>query len=179
LSTFGCGAGAFGRATDGTGKLSASVRTALSESASHKALNSAPEGKLSPELHLVQGSAGETASNKTQMDIQIAVSFPRVWMERLKPGLSPPQGSGGGNQESCKIGPYSGCGGCRFLNGEDMAFLGAGGSSAYWTLTELLPIVIDAPADRKTRDRWLERLYLAIQEDGVDYLDRVKDDRGP
>jgi len=56
---------------------------------------------------------------------------------------------------------------------------GSLGSTVYWTLTELLPIVIDAPADRKTRDRWLERLYLAIQEDGVDYLDRVKDDWGP
>lgn len=56
---------------------------------------------------------------------------------------------------------------------------GSLGSTVYWALTELLPIVIDAQADRKTRDRWLDRLYLAIQEDGVDYLDRVKDDWGP
>jgi hypothetical protein len=56
---------------------------------------------------------------------------------------------------------------------------GSLGSSVYWTLIELLPIVVNAPADRKTRDRWLERLYQAIQEDGVDYLDRVKDDWGP
>lgn len=47
---------------------------------------------------------------------------------------------------------------------------GALGGSVGWTLTELLPIVIDAPADRETRDRWLARLYDAIQEDGVDYL---------
>jgi len=47
---------------------------------------------------------------------------------------------------------------------------GALGGSVGWTLTELLPIVIDAPADRKTRDHWLARLYEAIQEDGVDYL---------
>jgi len=39
-----------------------------------------------------------------------------------------------------------------------------------WTLNELLPIVIDAPADRKTRDLWLDRLYQAILEDGVDFL---------
>jgi hypothetical protein len=56
---------------------------------------------------------------------------------------------------------------------------GSLGSTVYWALTELLPIVIDAQADRKTRDRWLDRLYQAIQEDGVDYLDRVKDDWGP
>ena len=55
---------------------------------------------------------------------------------------------------------------------------GSLGSTVYWTLTELLPIVIDAPADRKTRDGWLDRLYQAIQEDGVDYLARVKDDWG-
>jgi hypothetical protein len=47
---------------------------------------------------------------------------------------------------------------------------GALGGSVGWTLTELLPIVIDAPADRKTRDDWLARLFQAIQEDGVDYL---------
>ena len=47
---------------------------------------------------------------------------------------------------------------------------GALGESVCWTLTELLPIVIDAPAGRKTRDDWLARLYEAIQEDGVDYL---------
>jgi tetratricopeptide (TPR) repeat protein len=56
---------------------------------------------------------------------------------------------------------------------------GSLGSTVYWALTELLPIVIDAQADRKTRDRWLDRLYEAIQEDGVDYLDRLKDDWGP
>jgi hypothetical protein len=47
---------------------------------------------------------------------------------------------------------------------------GALGGTVGWTLAELLPIVIDAPADRKTRDQWLARLFQAIQEDGVDYL---------
>lgn len=47
---------------------------------------------------------------------------------------------------------------------------GAIGSTVGWTLTELLPIVIDAPADRKTRDLWLDRLYKAVLEDGVDFL---------
>jgi len=47
---------------------------------------------------------------------------------------------------------------------------GALGAAVGWTLTELLPIVINAPADRKTRDQWLTRLQQAIAEDGVDYL---------
>lgn len=46
---------------------------------------------------------------------------------------------------------------------------GALGGSVGWALNELLPMVIDAPADRKTRDPWLDRLYQAILEDGVDY----------
>ena len=32
---------------------------------------------------------------------------------------------------------------------------GALGGSVGWTLAELLPIVVEAPADRKTRDEWL------------------------
>ncbi len=52
---------------------------------------------------------------------------------------------------------------------------GALGSAVNWTQGELLPIVIDAPADRKTRDRWLDRLWQAIQDDGVDYLWMVAD----
>jgi hypothetical protein len=52
---------------------------------------------------------------------------------------------------------------------------GALGGAVGWTLNELLPMVIDAPAERETRDRWLDRLYQAIQEDGVDYLYLVQD----
>ncbi len=55
---------------------------------------------------------------------------------------------------------------------------GALGGAVGWTLTELLPIVIDAPADRKTRDHWLARLFRAIQEDGVDYLWLVQEHWG-
>jgi hypothetical protein len=40
---------------------------------------------------------------------------------------------------------------------------------------ELLPIAIEAPADRKTRDKWLERLWQAIEEDGVNYLSPVEE----
>jgi hypothetical protein len=52
---------------------------------------------------------------------------------------------------------------------------GALGGAVYWAQLELLPIAIDAPADRKTRDKWLDRLWDAIQEDGVDYLSPVED----
>jgi hypothetical protein len=52
---------------------------------------------------------------------------------------------------------------------------GALGGSVWWTLEELLPIVIDAPAHRKTRDQWLARLLEAIHDDGVDYLSLVQE----
>jgi len=52
---------------------------------------------------------------------------------------------------------------------------GSLGSAVYWTQQELLPIAIAAPADRKTRDGWLDRLWKAIEEDGVDYLSGVGD----
>ena len=52
---------------------------------------------------------------------------------------------------------------------------GALGGAIWWTLEELLPIVIDAPADRKTRDQWLARLLEAIHDDGVDYLSLVQE----
>src|SRR5205807_1071627 len=44
-----------------------------------------------------------------------------------------------------------------------------------WAQDETLPILIQAPADRKTRDQWLDRLWQAIQDDGVSYLWMVED----
>ncbi|MBS1828562.1 MAG: hypothetical protein JST93_24870 [Acidobacteria bacterium] len=55
---------------------------------------------------------------------------------------------------------------------------GALGSAVNWTQQELLPLVIAAPADRKTRDKWLDRLWQAIEDDGVDYLWMVQDQWG-
>jgi hypothetical protein len=52
---------------------------------------------------------------------------------------------------------------------------GALGGTVYWAQEELLPIAIEAPADRKTRDKWLDRLWQAIEDDGVDYLSLVQD----
>jgi hypothetical protein len=55
---------------------------------------------------------------------------------------------------------------------------GALGGAVNWTQEELLPLVIAAPADRKTRDKWLDRLWQAIRDDGVDYLCVVQDHWG-
>jgi hypothetical protein len=50
---------------------------------------------------------------------------------------------------------------------------GALGGAVYWAQDELLPIAIEAPADRKSRDKWLDCLWQAIEDDGVDYLSLV------
>ena len=52
---------------------------------------------------------------------------------------------------------------------------GALGSAVRLTLDKLLPILIDAPADEKSRAKWLDRLRTAILEDGVDYLAPISD----
>jgi hypothetical protein len=52
---------------------------------------------------------------------------------------------------------------------------GALGGAVYWAQQELLPIASEAAADRKTRDRWLDRLWQAVDDDGVDYLSVVQD----
>lgn len=43
------------------------------------------------------------------------------------------------------------------------------------TLEELLPVLIEAPADEKTRAKWLDQLRAAIMDDGVDYLAPIAD----
>ncbi|WP_323037740.1 hypothetical protein [Pararhodobacter sp.] len=52
---------------------------------------------------------------------------------------------------------------------------GALGNAVSRTLEELLPILIEAPADEKTRAKWLEQLRDAIEDDGVDYLAPIAD----
>jgi hypothetical protein len=52
---------------------------------------------------------------------------------------------------------------------------GALGAAVYWPQQDLLPIAIAAPADRRTRDKWLDRLWQAVEDDGVDYLSVVQD----
>jgi hypothetical protein len=52
---------------------------------------------------------------------------------------------------------------------------GALGTAVARTLDEIIPILIAAPADRVTKAKWLERLFNAVQEDGVQYLAPVED----
>jgi hypothetical protein len=52
---------------------------------------------------------------------------------------------------------------------------GALGGAVHRTLAELIPILISAPADVKTRGVWLERLFQAVMDDGVQYLEAVED----
>lgn len=47
---------------------------------------------------------------------------------------------------------------------------GALGSAVSRTLNDLIPTLIAAPADRQTRAKWLERLFAAVQNEGVKYL---------
>ncbi len=52
---------------------------------------------------------------------------------------------------------------------------GALGSAVNKALDALIPILVKAPADENTRNKWLERLWQAMEEDGVDYLSPVGD----
>ncbi len=52
---------------------------------------------------------------------------------------------------------------------------GALGSAVNTALDDLIPLIIKAPADAKTRNKWLERLWQAMEDDGVDYLGPVGD----
>lgn len=48
---------------------------------------------------------------------------------------------------------------------------GAIGTTVNNAIAALVPIVADAPADAKTRDAWLERLWDAYQEDAMPYIE--------
>ena len=52
---------------------------------------------------------------------------------------------------------------------------GALGSAVFKTVDGLVPLIIKTPVAAKTRRKWLDRLWQAMQEDGVDYLGPVGD----
>ncbi len=52
---------------------------------------------------------------------------------------------------------------------------GALGSAVNKALDVLIPIIVNAPVDEKTRENWLDRLWQAMEDDGVDYLSPVGD----
>jgi len=49
------------------------------------------------------------------------------------------------------------------------------GNAVYRTLNTLIPVLISAPADMKTRRKWADRLYEAVCDDGVEYLMPVEE----
>ena len=52
---------------------------------------------------------------------------------------------------------------------------GALGNASYGAVETLTDLVAQAPADAATRRRWLERLWVAILDDGVSYLQGLTD----
>lgn len=52
---------------------------------------------------------------------------------------------------------------------------GALGTAVNNAVDTMVDILRDAPADDTTRDRWLERLFDALQDDGVEYLSLLGD----
>jgi len=55
---------------------------------------------------------------------------------------------------------------------------GAIGSAVYNAIETFSQIIADAPADDDLRDQWLERLWDAIQEDDMPYIERLADHWG-
>lgn len=53
---------------------------------------------------------------------------------------------------------------------------GALGSAVNRSLDAVIPVIVTAPADLKSRSKWLDRLYEAVCEDGVDYLSPVENE---
>ena len=55
---------------------------------------------------------------------------------------------------------------------------GAIGTAVNNAIAELVPIIANAPAEAKTRDAWLERLFDAYQDDGIPYIEWLGDHWG-
>jgi hypothetical protein len=55
---------------------------------------------------------------------------------------------------------------------------GAIGTAVSNALAELVPIIAGAPADARTRDAWLERLWDAHEADRIPYIERLGDHWG-
>lgn len=55
---------------------------------------------------------------------------------------------------------------------------GSIGTAVNRAMTDLVPIIAGAPADAKTRGRWLDRLWAAHEEDGMCYIESLADDWG-
>lgn len=52
---------------------------------------------------------------------------------------------------------------------------GSIGGAVGSAIAELVPVIASAPADEKTRNAWLERLFAAHQADQIPYIERLAD----
>jgi hypothetical protein len=52
---------------------------------------------------------------------------------------------------------------------------GAIGTAVNHTIAELVPIIAGAPADARTREKWLERLWAAHEADEIPYIEHLAD----
>ena len=52
---------------------------------------------------------------------------------------------------------------------------GAIGTAVNHTIAELVPVIVDAPADAGTRAAWLDRLFDAHAADQIPYIERLAD----
>ena len=50
---------------------------------------------------------------------------------------------------------------------------GALGSAVNKTLYDLIPLIINAPAEAKTRDKWLERVWQGLKSDAVEAMPTI------
>ena len=55
---------------------------------------------------------------------------------------------------------------------------GSIGTAVYNAVADLSEIIATAPADEATRDRWLQRLWEAYQDDGIPYIESLGDHWG-
>lgn len=55
---------------------------------------------------------------------------------------------------------------------------GSIGTAVNNAIAELVPVIANAPADAKTREAWLERLFDAYQDDGIPYIEWLGDHWG-
>ena len=55
---------------------------------------------------------------------------------------------------------------------------GAIGTAVNHAIAQLVPIIVDAPADARTRQRWLERLWEAYEADQIPYIEQLGDHWG-
>ena len=55
---------------------------------------------------------------------------------------------------------------------------GAIGTAVNHAITELVPFIASAPADARTRERWLQRLWAAHEADEIPYIEQLADSWG-